>query len=134
MEKSKLGVSVGLLGALAFLLTYFTGYTAILLFAGYVVLCEESTWLKKVCVKAIFLALCFDVLLRLFGFITDLLEWIGSVVSLFGSYLNASVIYNLISIITRPINIIEAILFLALAVMALKQKTISIPFIDKMMD
>ena len=134
MEKSKLGVSVGLLGALAFLLTYFSGYTAILLFAGYVVLCEDSAWLKKVCVKAIFLALCFDVLLRLFGFITDLLEWIGSFVSIFSSYFSFSIVYSIISIVTRPINVIEAILFLVLALMAMKQKTISIPFIDKLMD
>lgn len=134
MEKSKLGVSVGLIGALAFLLTLFSGYTVSILIVGYVLLCEESSWLKKVCVKAIFLALCFDIVHRVIGFITDLLSWIGSLTAIFDHYFDYSVVSNLLSLITKPLTVIEVILFLVLGLMALKQKTINISFIDKLID
>lgn len=134
MEKTKLGVSVGLVGALAFLLTYFSGYLAAILLVGYVLLCEDSSWLKKVCVKAIFLAVCFDVLQRLIGFIPDLLGWVGTLVGLFEEEFNYGVVSSILSLITRPISIFEACLFLILGLMALKQKTINIPFIDKLLD
>lgn len=134
MEKTKLGVSVGLVGALAFLLTYFSGYMVAILIAGYVLLCEDSSWLKKVCVKAIFLSLCFDVLLRVIGFLPDFLGWISTLVSLFDGEFSYYVVTSIISLITRPISVFEVILFLVLALMALKQKTISIPFIDKLLD
>lgn len=134
MEKSKLGVSVGLIGALAFLLTLFSGYTVSILIVGYVLLCEESSWLKKACVKAIFLALCFDIVHRVIGFITDLLSWVGSLTAVFGHYFDYSVVSNLLSLITKPLTVIEVILFLALGLMALKQKTIKISFIDNLID
>lgn len=134
MEKTKLGVSVGLVGALAFLLTYFSGYMVAVLIAGYVLLCEDNSWLKKVCAKAIFLAVCFDVLQRLIAFIPDLLGWVSTLVNLFDEEFNYGVVSNILSLITRPINIFEACLFLILGLMALKQKTIAIPFIDKLLD
>ena len=45
--KSKLGVSVALLGALPFILSLFGGYTPMLLVVGYIFICEEDSWLKK---------------------------------------------------------------------------------------
>lgn len=134
MEKTKLGVSVGFVGALAFLLTYFSGYMVAILLAGYVLLREDSSWLKKACGKAIFLALCFDVLQRVIAFIPDMLGCVGTLTNLFDIDFSYSIVTNIISLITRPLNIVEACLFLILGLLAFKQKTIPIPFIDKLFD
>lgn len=47
MKKTKLGISVGLLGAMLFFSCYFGGYTIAIIIAGYVLLFEENAWLKK---------------------------------------------------------------------------------------
>lgn len=47
MEKTKLGVSVGIFGAFLYVAALFGGYIAITLLAGYVLLMESNEWLKK---------------------------------------------------------------------------------------
>lgn len=134
MQKSKLGVSVGLLGAAAFLLTYFSGYMVAILLTGYVLLCEENEWLKKTCVKAVALSLCFSVVLGVIGLIPSLLSWMGSIVGLFHINFNYSLTTNILSIITKAINIVETCLFLIFGLTALQQKEISVPFVGKLVD
>lgn len=134
MQKAKLGVSIGLLGAAAYFLTYFSGYLVAVLFAGYVLLCEEDEWLKKTCVQAIVLALGFDVLLRVIGLLPDLLAWIDSVVNVFNRTFNYSIVSRVLSVFTRAINLIETCVFLVLGCAAFKKVKIFIPGIDKMMD
>ena len=46
MEKTKLGVSVGIFGAFLYVAALFGGYIAITLLAGYVLLMESNEWLK----------------------------------------------------------------------------------------
>lgn len=134
MEKAKIGVSIGLLGAAAYFLTYFSGYFVAVLFAGYVLLCEEDEWLKKTCVQAIVLALGFDVLVRVIGLLPDLLGWVDSVVNVFNRTFNYSIVTRIISVFTRAINLVEVCTFLILGCAAFKKPKIFIPGIDKMMD
>lgn len=134
MQKAKLGVSIGLLGAAAYFLTYFSGYLVAVLFAGYVLLCEEDEWLKKTCVQAIVLALGFDVLLRVIGLMPDMLAWIDSMVNVFNRSFDYSIATKIISVFTRALNLIETCVFLILGCTAFKQPKIFIPGINKMMD
>ncbi len=53
VQKTKLGISVGLLGAAIYFMGLFSGYMVAVLLAGYVLLFEENEWLKKSAVKAI---------------------------------------------------------------------------------
>ncbi len=46
MQKTKLGVSVALMGAALYFLGLFSGYVALIILAGYVLLMEENVWLK----------------------------------------------------------------------------------------
>ena len=133
MQKTKLGISVGLLGAAVYLLTGFSGYTVALLIAGYVLLFEENEWLKKACVKAVTLAVCFTVLSNAIGLIPDILGWVSSLANLFNGYFNYSVVSNIISLITRTLDIIRTCLFL-LGLQALNQGSVSIPVVDKLID
>ena len=134
MQKTKLGISVGLLGAAAYLLTGFSGYTAALLIVGYVLLFEENEWLKKACVKAVALAVCFTVLSNAIGLIPDILGWVSSLANLFNGYFNYSVVSNIISLITRTLDIIRTCLFLLLGLQALNQGSVSVPVVDKLID
>lgn len=134
MEKTRLGISVGLLGAIAYVLTGFSGYVPALLIAGYVLLFEENEWLKRSCVKAVVLAVCFTLIVGAIGLIPDLLSWVSSTVTLFDGSFNYSQVNTVISLFTRALNIIEDCLFILLAVKALKQGNLSVPVVDEMID
>ena len=53
MQKTKLGISVGLLGAAIYFTGLFSGYLVAVLLAGYVLMFEENEWLRKNAVKAV---------------------------------------------------------------------------------
>ena len=61
MEKTKLGISVGLMAAGIYLITLFGGLVPAVLLAGYVLLFEDSEWLKKNAVKAVLTYVMFSV-------------------------------------------------------------------------
>lgn len=76
MEKTKLGVSVGIFGAFLYVAALFGGYIAITLLAGYVLLMESNEWLKKTAVKAVATLACFSFLSLLIGLIRMLWRWL----------------------------------------------------------
>ncbi len=130
MQKTKLGVSVGLLGAAVYLLLFFGGYIPALLITGYVFLFEENEWLKRTCVKAIALMLSFSVLITVIGLIPDLLSWISSVVAVFKGSFSYSLVSNIINVFVKAIAILKTCLFLLLGAKALNQGTVKVPFVD----
>lgn len=134
MKTTKLGVSVGLLGAGAYLATYFSGYFVAFLIAGYVLMFEENVWLKKACVKAIAVSCVFDVLTAAIGLIPDVLSWISSFLGIFGVYFSYSLASSIISVVVGAIGIVQTVVFLALGLKALKQDTIAIPVVDGMIE
>ena len=138
MQKTKLGLSVGLLGAIFFFVSFFGGYIPTLLLAGYVLLVEDNAWLKRVTVKGVVLALVFSVLSALVNFIPNLMGLVDDVLRIFNENLYVPVISNIVNLILTILNLVEKVLFLLLGFMALKQKTIVIPpldaFISKYMD
>lgn len=83
MEKTKLGISIGLLGAGM----YFAGLAGALpalLLAGYVLLREENSWLKRMAVKAAAIVLLMAVFPACWGLLEDIwmivacmLGWVG---------------------------------------------------------
>jgi len=88
MQKTKLGVSVGLLGAAVYFSAAFGGYVAMFLVAGYVLLFEENEWLKKAAVKAVALMIAVGVLNTAIGLIPDVLNWLSSFLSIFDTYIS----------------------------------------------
>ena len=73
MEKTKLGISVCLMGALVFLSGYL-GITALVLVGGYVLLKEESEKLKKCVAYALVLYLAFLVASVVVGFVGNVFD------------------------------------------------------------
>ena len=143
MNKTKLGISTGLLAALAYFSGCFSGYLLLFLVAGYLLLKEEDEWLKKNVVKAAVLMVVFSVATGVLGLVPDLFSWLNSGLGIINVSLYTipfigtiiiSYINNIISFVIGAINIIETVAFLLLGFSALKQKDIKIAPIDKMIE
>ncbi len=138
MQKTKLGISVGLLGAIFCFACIFGGYTAIILLAGYILLAESDAWLHRVTVKGGILMLAFSVMVALVNFLPNIMYFINDVFNIFGGHFHIPVLTSVINVIVSILNLAEKVLFLLLGFKALKQETIVIPpidsFISKYMD
>lgn len=136
MNKSKLGISIGLLGAAVFFIGMINTLGLIVL-AGYVLLCEESSWLKKAAVKAVFLTLVFSFLSialsmgdNVFGILNIMIGWIPF--NIFKFRLDYP--FGIDTVARNGLYLLENLLFFILGLKALKQKSIKIGFIDKFID
>lgn len=130
MQKTRLGVTVGALGAITYFAGFFSGYMVAILLAGYVLLFEENAWLKRSVVKAIVLLAFFSVTIGLINLIPDAIGFINNIANVFNGNFSIVVVSRVISVVVTALNIIEKLLFLGLGIKALNQGTIVIPFID----
>lgn len=132
MQKTRLGISVGMLGAAIYLTGLFSGYLVAVLIAGYVLLFEENGWLKRSAVKAVSLMVFFSFITVMINLIPNAMGCIGYIAAMFGGNFHVGFISNLVSAVTSAIDIIEKVFFLALGVKALNQGTIAVPVVDKL--
>lgn len=130
MQKTKLGLSVGIVAALAYLCGLMSGYVALILIAGYVLLKEDDKWLKYSVIKAIAVTAVFDVIITIINLIPDFLDWIYSCVSLGHGYFSYDTASGVVSVIVSALRILKTTLFIILIFAALKQNTINIPIVD----
>lgn len=131
MQKTKLGITVGALGAITFFAGFFGGYLAAIVLAGYALLFEENAWLKRSVVKAVVLMVFFSVTVAIINVISDLLEFVGNIASVFNGNFSIIKVNQVVNVVVSGLNLAEKVLFLGLGVKALSQGTIVIPFIDK---
>ena len=126
MEKAKIGVSVGALAAMV----YFSGICGGLLVAailtGYILIAESNLWLRRSAVKAIVLMIVFSVINTIVNLLPDGISAIESLAGMFRLSMNEFVVSNL--------ALIKNLLFLALGMSALKQRTIVIAPIERLVD
>lgn len=104
------------------------------LVAGYVLLFEESEWLKKAAVKAVALMIAVGVLNTAIGLIPDVLTWLSSFLSIFDTYISVGKVSSFFDSITGAISIIRTVFFLILGVKALNQGTINVPVVDNLIN
>ena len=131
MQKTKLGITVGALGAITFFAGFFGGHLAAIVLAGYALLFEENAWLKRSVVKAVVLMVFFSVTVAIINVIPDLLEFVGNIASVFNGNFSIIKVNQVVNVVVSGLNLAEKVLFLGLGVKALSQGTIVIPFIDK---
>lgn len=131
MQKTKLGITVGALGAITFFAGFFGGYLAAIVLASYALLFEENAWLKRSVVKAVVLMVFFSVTVAIINVIPDLLEFVGNIASVFNGNFSIIKVNQIVNVLVSGLNLVEKVLFLGLGVKALSQGTIVIPFIDK---
>lgn len=130
MQKTRLGVTVGALGAITYFAGFFSGYMVAILLAGYVLLFEENAWLRRSVVKAIVLLAFFSVTIGLINLIPDAINFIDDIANVFKGNFSIAVVSHVVTVIVTALSIIEKLLFLGLGIKALNQGTIVIPFID----
>lgn len=134
MEKTKLGISVELLGVIVFASALFGGYFPLLLVAGYILLREENEWLRKSAVQAVTTSIVFSFLIYTVGLIPDALDWFGSLINIFGTSFYFSVVNGIINAVTSALSIIREVLFLLMILKAFKQESIQVPVVDKIIE
>lgn len=134
MEKTKLGVSVGVFGAFVYAATFFGGYVAAILLAGYVLLVETNEWLKKASIKALATLVFFNFITFLVGLIPEVLNWVTSTINIFGTNLYFSLINDIFGAIGGVIGIVKDLVFAGLIYKALNQGTIKISVIDNLIN
>ena len=132
MQKTKLGISVGLMGAIAYFAGLFSGYLVAVLIFGYIMLVEDNPWLRKTAVKSIVLLVTFSALSAVIGLIPDFISFINTIFNVFGSYFSLSVVTNILAVLTSALSILKTVLFLVLGLKALNQGTLTIPVVDNM--
>lgn len=134
MQKTKLGISVGLLGAALFFVCFFGGCTAAVILAGYILLFEENAWLKRSAVKGVALMFGFMVLSALIALIPNFMTLIDNFASIFGGHFYINFVSGIINVINTVVSIIQKLLFIALGFKALHQGTIKVPVVDSLLD
>ena len=134
MQKTRLGISVGLLGAAIYFMGLFSGYLLAVLLAGYVLLFEENSWLRKNAVKAMSVMAVFSLLITVLNLVPNAIGFINDVVSIFGGSFYVAFLSNLISAAVAALNIIEKLLIIGLSVKALTQGTIAVPVVDNLIN
>ena len=134
MEKTKLGISVGLMGALLYALGLFGGYFLTVAAVVYVLWREESVWLKQTAVKALALTFLFPVISLAIGVIPDLVGLVQSVLNLFDVFFSMEVVLEIEAILRSILNILEYVVFILLGVMALGKKTVRVPLVDALVE
>lgn len=134
MQKTKLGISAGLLGAAIYFMGLFSGYLVPVLLTGYVLLFEENGWLKRSAVKAVSLMAFFSFITTLINLISNAMDFINYIVSTFGGSFYIGFLSSLVNAVICAIDIIEKLLFIGLGVKALNQGTIAVPVVDRLID
>lgn len=134
MGKTKIGVSVELLGAAVFFVALFGGYTPVLLVAGYILLCEDNAWLKKAAVKSVALLVSISVIVNVIGLIPDLLGWVSDFLSIVNINISFSIIEDILRLLTSAISIVKILFFLLSGMKALKGETVAISSLDNMLN
>ncbi|MDE5965300.1 MAG: hypothetical protein K2G89_00495 [Lachnospiraceae bacterium] len=134
MQKSRLGISVGMLGAAVCFMGLFGGYTPILIAAGYVLLFEENAWLKKNSVKAVAVMIGISVFCTAIGYIPDAISLVSSLLNIFGSHFSISIVSNIVSFVVEAMSLIRSLILFMMGLKALNQGTVSVPVIDNLID
>ena len=96
---------------------------------------EKTEWLKKCVIKAVVLMLFYTLISTVIGIVPQIFTLGGGEESLFGSYyLYLTGAYSIVAILLVVLNLVRIVLFIALGVKALNEKTIRIPIVDHFID
>ncbi len=131
MQKTKLGISVGLMGAILYFLALFCSEPIILIAAiAFVLFAEENVWLRRTAVKVLALIFIFKVIYLIIGFVPDMLDILNDIINIFTTPLSFSIINKLVDLGNDVVYVVKYIVFIVFGIMAFFQKSLPIPGID----
>jgi len=129
MQKTKLGISVNLLGAAMYFLALISIFPVVIL-AGYVLMFENSKWLIRAAVKAIAVVIFFTILSSFVGFIGNFSSFLNDLVAIFGGSINLLILNRTVSLLRTVLSFMQTLSLLLLGFKALKRGDVSISAID----
>lgn len=132
MEKSKLGISVCLLGMIVFL-TGYLGITALALVAGYILLREENETLRRYAVYSIVMYIVFALISLCLGALGTVIDIINFRDWMYGSGFY-SVLNSILSTISSIVSLAEKAAFGLFALCALFGKPVKFGAVDKVIE
>lgn len=132
MQKTRFGISVGLLGAAVCFIGFFGGYFAAVLLTGYILMLEKNAWLKRTAVKVIAIMVLFSLLGTIVNLIPNIISFINYVAVIFHRDFSVEFLTQITTVLSSGIDIVEKVLFIGFGFRALNQGTIVIPVIDKL--
>lgn len=133
MLKTKLGISIALVGAAMYFLGAIS-FTPAVLLAGYVLIVEQNEWLKRQAAKMIGVVVVFGVLSIAVGWIDDVVYMIGIIVRWFAKDTYLSVPANLTTLCQYIITFAKEVFLLMMGFMALGMKNVKLGVVDKQLD
>ena len=139
MEKSKLGISIGLFAAIIYFIGATNNLLIVAVITAYILLCEPAEWLKKMSVKALILTVFFTVIITLTNYVLSVLSaFVGTVNNIAGYGIAFNIVnfifYTLPSLIRTLISVFQVLLFVLFGFKAYKQEDIKIDLIDNIID
>ena len=127
---TKLGISVPVLACIIYLFGLVSGYVALALAVGYVLLFEWDEWLRTAAVKAVVVCLAFSAASVVVYLIPEALGCVNSLIEIFGGYVSFGVINNIFYFVGDVVDLFETIVLLLLALSALTHTDVAIPVVD----
>ena len=134
MQKTKLGITVGFMGAILYCLGLFSGYFVTVAAVAYVLIAEENIWLRKTAVKVLALTFLFPIIRTIIGVIPDAIGFINNIMNLFNDTFEVEIISKIVVILNNIVNIAEYVIFILLGIRAFSQGTIKIPVVDSIIN
>lgn len=134
MQKTKLGVSVGLVGAALYFLGVINLIPAFLL-AAYVLLKEENSWLKKTSIKMMTIVIAFGILSMGVSIINYIVDVLNLMINWFTyTTIAIRIPLNLTSALSDCIFIVKNGLLILFGLRALKLDTLQSKHLDNIID
>lgn len=134
MQKTKLGVTVALLGSLIYFVGLFGGYIPVIILSGYVLLMEENVWLKKSAVKSVAVLIMFSLFSSLLNLIPGAINFVDDIFNIVGGHFTIGVVVSIVNMLTSALSLLRTLLLILLGLKALNQGDISVPGIDKLVN
>ena len=130
--KTKLGISVALLGSAVYFLALFGGWLPVIIVAGYILLIESNEWLRKSAIKAVGICLFFSVLSAIIGFVPDAIALMNGIFNIFNESFSIAILSRIIALVIMILSIAQKILLLVLGFKALHQGSVGFGVIDRL--
>lgn len=129
--KSKLGVSVGLIGAMAYFSGLFSGYIPLLVIIGYVLIYEDNEWLRYSVIKALLICVVFSLSTYAVSFLQSIIGTMDSAFQIFGKSFDLMIVSSMLNFIQNLISTIKIIVLLSVGWKALHQRNWNLKVIDQ---
>lgn len=133
MNKTKIGITIGLAGAAVYFLGLYSSVLAFL-FVVYILAFEENGWLKKQAVKMAALILGFAILQTGLGCVDKIVSIINYILRWFPVSWQVSVPLNLTSLLSTALSLTEDILLIVMGWSAWRFQSVNIRFLDNIVD